>query len=88
MVKLKNNYEIDSDGRYSFLLLFDTGRIDKDNKPVKLTYGYYSSFSSALRGYCNQILMDKVASNEMDLMDVKRALEELKQEIKVCEIEG
>ena len=86
MVKLRNNYEIDSDGRYSFLLLYDTGRLDKDNKPVKLAYGYYSSFSSALRGYCNQILMDKVATNEMDLMDVKKALEELKQEIKTYEI--
>ena len=88
MVKLRNNYEIDSDGRYSFLLLYDTGRLDKDNKPVKLTYGYYSSFSSTLRGYCYQILMDKVASNEMDLIDVKKALEELKQEIKVYEMEG
>lgn len=88
MVKLKNNYEIDSDGKNSFLLLYDSGRLDKDNKPVKLTYGYYSSFSSALIGYCNQILMDKVASNEMDLIDVKKALEELKQEIKVYEMEG
>ena len=88
MVKLKNNYEIDSDGKNSFMLLYDTGRLDKDNKPVKLTYGYYSSFSSALRGYCNQILMDKIASNEMDLIDVKKALEELKQEIKVYEMKG
>ena len=68
------------------MLLYDTGRIDKDNKQVKITYGYYSSFSSALRGYCNQILMDKVATNEMDLMDVKKALEELKEEIKAYEL--
>lgn len=88
MIKLKNNYEIDSDGKNSFMLLYDTGRLDKDNKPVKLTYGYYPSFSSALRGYCNQILMDKVANNEMDLIDVKKSLEELKQEIKVYEMEG
>ena len=85
MVKLKNNYEIDSDGKNSFMLLYDTGKLDKDNKPVKLTYGYYSSFSSALRGYCNQILMDKVASNEMSLIDVKKALEELKKEIRAYE---
>ena len=67
------------------MLLYDTGRLDKDNKPVKLTYGYYSSFSSALRGYCNQILMDKVASNEMDLKDVKQAIDDLKKEIKAYE---
>ena len=88
MVKLKNNYEIDSDGRYGFTLLNNTGKIDKYGNEIKITYGYYTDFETALKGYCCQVLKNKISDNEMDLIDVKKALEELKQEIKVYEMKG
>lgn len=50
MVKLKNNYEIDSDGRYGFTLLNNTGKIDKYGNEIKITYGYYTDFETALKG--------------------------------------
>ena len=80
MIKLQNNYEIQSDGN-SYQLVINTGKQDKDGKTVYNAQGYYSSLEQCLQAYCCKNMMNKVSKEEMSLQDVLRELQELKKEV-------
>lgn len=86
MIKLKNGYGIVSDGK-SFTLVQDAIQKSKDGveTEIKKQISYHSTLSSALQAYSNCVMADLVANVDLDLRDVKKALNEIKEEIKAYE---
>ena len=83
MIKLKNGYSIVSDGK-GYTLTQHTIRIDKDGleTEIKKQISYHSTLESALQGYSNCRMADLVSSVDLDLKQVKEAINELKEELK------
>lgn len=86
MIKLKNGYGIISDGK-SFTLVQDAIQVSKDGvkTEIKKQISFHSTLSSALQGYSNCRMADLVSNFDMDLKDVKKAIDDLKREIKAYE---
>lgn len=86
MIKLKNGYGIVSDGK-SYTLVQDAIQVSKDGveTEIKKQISFHSTLSSALQGYSNCVIADLVSNFDMDLNDVKKAIDDLKKEIKEYE---
>lgn len=86
MINLKNGYGIVSDGK-SYTLTQHTIRIDKDGleTEIKKQISYHSTLESALQGYSNCRMADLISKVDLDLLEVKEAINELKEEIKAYE---
>lgn len=86
MIKLKNGYGITSDGK-SYTLVQDAIQKSKDGveTEIKKQISFHSTLEGALQGYSNCVMADLVSNFDMDLKDVKKAIEDLKKEIKEYE---
>ena len=86
MIKLKNGYGIVSDGK-SYTLVQDAIQKSKDGveTEIKKQISFYSTLEGALQGYSNCRMADLVSEVDMDLKDVKKAINELKEELKAYE---
>lgn len=87
MINLKNGYGITSDGKSYTLIQYAI----KENKQgnvteVKKQISFHSTLESALQGYSNCRMADLVANVDLDLKQVKQAIDELKKEIKAYEL--
>ena len=74
MIKLQKNYAITSSGG-SFALV---GNEIDVQKPIS----YHTTLESALQSYSNNRMADLVSNVDMDLKEVKKAIDELKEELK------
>lgn len=83
MINLKNGYSIVSDGK-SYTLVQDAIQKSKDGveTEIKKQISYHSTLSSALQAYSNCVMADLIANVNLDLKEVKKAINELKEEIK------
>jgi hypothetical protein len=86
MIKLQNGYGIVSDGK-SYTLVQDAIQKSKDGveKEIQKQISFHSTLSSALQGYLNCVMADLVANVDLDLKQVKQAINELKEELKAYE---
>lgn len=86
MIKLKNGYGIVSDGK-SYTLVQDAIQKSKDGveTEIKKQISFHSTLEGALQGYSNCRMADLVSEFYMDLKDVKKAINELKEELKAYE---
>lgn len=86
MINLKNGYGIVSDGK-SYTLVQDAIQKSKDGveTEIKKQISFYSTLEGALQGYSNCRMADLVSKFDMDLKDVKKAINELKEELKAYE---
>lgn len=86
MIKLKNGYGIVSDGK-SYTLVQDAIQVSKNGEEteIKKQISFHSTLELALQGYSNCRMADLVSSVDLDLKQVKEAIEELKMEIKAYE---
>lgn len=86
MIRLQNGYGIVSDGK-SYTLVQDAIQKSKDGveAEIKKQISFHSTLSSALQAYSNCVMADLVANVDLDLRDVKKALNEIKEEIKAYE---
>lgn len=86
MINLKNGYSIVSDGK-SYTLVQDAIQKSKDGSEteIKKQISFHSTLSSALQGYSNCVMADLVANVDLDLKQVKIAIDDLKREIKAYE---
>ena len=83
MIKLQNNYAITSSGWSFALVTFVNGKDKEGNEiDVQKPISYHTTLESALQSYSNNRMADLVSNFEMDLKDVKEAIDELKKEIK------
>lgn len=83
MINLKNGYGIVSDGK-SYTLVQYAIQKSKDGveTEIKKQISFHSTLESALQGYSNCRMADLVSNFDMDLNDVKKAIDDLKKEIK------
>ncbi len=86
MIKLKNGYGITSDGK-SYTLVQDAIQVSKDGveTEIKKQISFHSTLEGALQGYSNCRMADLVSNVDLDLKDVKQAINELKKELKAYE---
>lgn len=85
MVTLKHDYGIRST-KTAFILIKDTKKVNKEGEPVFISKGSYSKFSQALEGYCSEVMREYVKEYDMNLSEVKRVLESLKEEIRAFDV--
>lgn len=86
MINLKNGYSIVSDGK-SYTLVQDAIQKSKEGveTEIKKQISFHSTLSSALQGYSNCVMADLVSNFDLDLKDVKQAINELKEELRAYE---
>ena len=86
MIKLQNNYAITSSGWSFALVTFVNGKDKEGNEiDVQKPISYHTTLESALQSYSNNRMADLVSNFDMDLKDVKEAIDELKKEINAYE---
>ena len=86
MIKLQNNYAITSSGGSFALVTFVKGKDKEGNEiDVQKPISYHTTLESALQSYSNNRMADLVGNFDMNLKDVKQAINELKEELKTYE---
>lgn len=86
MIKLQNNYAITSSSGSFALVTFVNGKDKEGNEiDVQKPISYHTTLESALQSYSNNRMADLVSNFDLDLKDVKKAINELKEEIKAYE---
>lgn len=86
MIRLQNNYTITSNGGSFALVTFVKGKDKEGNEiDVQKPISYHTTLESALQSYSNNRMADLVSDFDMDLKDVKKAIDDLKMEIKEYE---
>lgn len=87
MIKLQNNYAITSSGGSFALVTFVNGKDKEGNEiDVQKPISYHATLESALQSYSNNRMANLVSEVDMDLKDVKQAIDNLKREIKAYEL--
>lgn len=86
MINLKNGYGIVSDGK-SYTLVQDAIQVSKNGEEteIKKQISFHSTLEGALQGYSNCRIADLVSNVDLDLEQVKQAIEDLKRELKEYE---
>lgn len=83
MIRLQNNYAITSSGGSFSLVTFVKGKDKEGNViDVQKPISYHTTLESALQSYSNNRMADLVINFDMDLKDVKKAIDDLKREVK------
>ena len=83
MIRLQNNYAITSSGGSFALVTFVNGKDKEGNEiDVQKPISYHTKLESALQSYSNNRMADLVSNFDMDLKDVKKAIDDLKREVK------
>lgn len=83
MIRLKNGYSIVSDGKSYTLFQYVIQKCKDGNvKEVNKQISFHSTLSSALQSYSNCVMADLVSDYDMDLKQVKEAINKLKEELK------
>lgn len=86
MIRLQNNYAITSSGGSFVLVMFVKCKNKEGNEiDVQKPISYHTTLESALQSYSNNRMADLVSNVDLDMKDVKRAINELKEEIKAYE---
>lgn len=86
MIRLQNNYAITSSGGSFALVTFVNGKDKEGNEiDVQKPISYHTTLESALQSYSNNRMADLVSNVDLDLKQVKEAINELKEELKAYE---
>lgn len=86
MIKLQNNYAITSNGSSFTIIKLGKGKDKAGNEiDVQKPISYHATLQSALKSYSNNRIADLVSNVDLDLKQVKEAINELKKEIKAYE---
>lgn len=86
MIRLKNNYAITSSSGSFALVTFVKGKDKEGNEiDVQKPISYHTTLESALQSYSNNRMAYLVANVDLDLKQVKQAIDDLKREIKAYE---
>lgn len=86
MIRLQNNYAITSSSGSFALVMFGKGNDKEGNEiDVQKPISYHTTLESALQSYSNNRMADLVSNVDLDLKQVKQAINELKEEIKAYE---
>lgn len=84
MINLKNGYGITSDGK-SYTLIQYAIQTSKngEEKEIQKSISFHSTLEGALQGYSNCRMADLVSNVDLDLKQVKQAINELREELTI-----
>lgn len=86
MINLKNGYGITSDGKSYTLIQYAIQTSKNGNvTEIQKSISFHSTLEGALQGYSNCAMADLVSNVDLELKEVKQAINELKKEIKAYE---
>lgn len=86
MINLKNGYGIVSDGKSYTLIQYAIQTSKNGNvKEIQKSISFHSTLEGALQGYSNCRMADLVSNVDLDLRQVKQAIDDLKREVKEYE---
>ena len=86
MINLKNGYGITSDGKSYTLIQYAIQTSKNGNvTEIQKSISFHSTLEGALQGYSNCRMADLVSNVDLDLKQVKQAINELKEELKAYE---
>lgn len=86
MIRLQKNYAITSSGGSFALVTFVKGKDKEGNEiDVQKPISYHTTLESALQSYSNNRMADLVANVDLDLKQVKQAINDLKEELRAYE---
>ena len=86
MIRLQKNYAITSSGGSFALVMFVKGKDKEGNEiDVQKPISYHTTLESALQSYSNNRMADLVANVDLDLKQVKQAINDLKEELRAYE---
>lgn len=86
MIRLQKNYAITSSGGSFALVTFVKGKDKEGNEiDVQKPISYHTTLESALQSYSNNRMADLVANVDLDLKQVKQAINDLKEELREYE---
>lgn len=86
MIRLQNNYAITSSGGSFALVTFVKGKDKEGNEiDVQMPISYHTTLESALQSYSNNRMAGLVSNVDLDLKQVKQAIDDLKREVKEYE---
>ena len=84
MIKLQNNYAITSSSGSFALVTFVKGKDKEGNEiDVQKPISYHTTLESALHSYSNNRMADLVSNVDLDLKQVKQAINELREELTI-----
>ena len=84
MIRLQNNYAITSSSGSFTLLMFGKGKDKEGNEiDVQKPISYHTTLESALHSYSNNRMADLVSNVDLDLKQVKQAINELREELTI-----
>lgn len=84
MINLKNGYGITSDGKSYTLIQYAIQTSKNGNvTEIQKSISFHSTLEGALQGYSNCRMADLVSNFDMDLKDVKKAIDELREELTI-----
>ena len=83
MIRLKNDFCIDADANQFKLCKTSIKHDSKTNRDeeVLVPIGFYSNLKDALNGYMNKVLQRQIQENDCTLLDVRKKLDELYEEL-------
>lgn len=83
MIRLQKNYAITSSSGSFSLVTFVKGKDKEGNEiDVQKPISYHTTLESALQSYSNNRMADLISNVDLDLKQVKEAINELKEEVK------
>lgn len=86
MIRLQSNYAIVSSSGSFTLVTFAKGKDKEGNEiDVQKPISYHTTLKSALQSYSNNRMADLVSNVDLDLKEVKQAINELKEELRAYE---
>lgn len=86
MIRLQNNYAITSNGGSFAIVTFVKGKDKEVNEiDVQKPISNHTTLEQALQSYSNNRMADLVSNVDLDLKQVKQAIDDLKREIKEYE---
>lgn len=86
MIRLQKNYAITSSSGSFSLVTFVKGKDKEGNEiDVQKPISYHTTLESALQSYSNNRMADLISNVDLDLKQVKEAINELKEELKAYE---
>ena len=84
MIRLQNNYAITSNSGSFALITFTKGKDKEGNEiDVQKPISYHTTLESALQSYSNNRMADLVSNVDLDLKQVKQAINELREELTI-----
>lgn len=84
MIRLQNNYAIISSSGSFTLVKFVKGKDKEGNEiDVQKPISYHTTLESALQSYSNNRIADLFSNVDLDLKQVKQAINELREELTI-----